>query len=92
MYIWYKEFTQVIMEAVFFFFLATLLLNCIQLFVTHWNVAHQSPLSMGFSRQEYWSGFLQGIFSIQGLNLHLSCLLHWQVGSLPLAPPGKPQK
>ena len=22
-----------------------------------WNVAHQAPLSMGFSRQEYWSGF-----------------------------------
>ena len=26
-----------------------------QLFVTPWTVAHQSPLSMGFSRQEYWS-------------------------------------
>ena len=33
---------------------------------------------------------LQGIFPTQGLNLHLLCLLHWQVGSLPLAPPGKP--
>ena len=33
---------------------------------------------------------LQGIFPTQGLNPHLSCLLHWQVGSLPLAPPGKP--
>ena len=31
-----------------------------------------------------------GIFSTQGSNLRLSCLLHWQVGSLPLAPPGKP--
>ena len=29
------------------------------------------------------------IFSTQGLNLHLLCLLHWQAGSLPLAPPGK---
>ena len=28
----------------------------VQLFVTLWTVAHQSPLSMGFSRQEYWSG------------------------------------
>ena len=28
----------------------------IQLFATPWTVAHQSPLSMGFSRQEYWSG------------------------------------
>ena len=25
-------------------------------FVTRWIVAHQAPLSMGFSRQEYWSG------------------------------------
>ena len=33
---------------------------------------------------------LQGIFMTQGRNLHLLCLLHWQVGSLPLAPPGKP--
>ena len=31
----------------------------------------------------------QGIFPTQGLNPHLLCLLHWQVGSLPLAPPGK---
>ena len=28
---------------------------------------------------------LQGIFPTQGSNLHLFCLLHWQVGSLPLA-------
>ena len=30
---------------------------------------------------------LQGIFSTQGSNVHLLCLLHWQVGSLPLTPP-----
>ena len=31
--------------------------SCIQLFVTPSSfVAHQAPLSMGFSRQEYWSG------------------------------------
>ena len=34
--------------------------------------------------------FFEGIFLTQGLNLHLLCLLHWQVGSLPLAPPGQP--
>ena len=34
---------------------------------------------------------LQGIFPTQGLNLSLLCLLHWQVGSLPPAPPGKPK-
>ena len=31
------------------------LLICIQLFVTPWTAAYQAPLSMGFSRQEYWS-------------------------------------
>ena len=33
---------------------------------------------------------LQGIFPTQGSNLCLSCLLNWPLGSLPLAPPGKP--
>ena len=28
----------------------------LQLFATPWTIAHQAPLSMGFSRQEYWSG------------------------------------
>ena len=28
----------------------------VQLFATPWTVAHQAPLSMEFSRQEYWSG------------------------------------
>ena len=31
-------------------------LSCIQLFATPWTIAHQSPLSMKFFRQEYWSG------------------------------------
>ena len=30
-------------------------LHHVQLFVTPWTVAHLAPLSMGFSRQEYWS-------------------------------------
>ena len=33
-------------------------LSCVQLFVTLWTVAYQTPLSMGFFRQEYWSGLL----------------------------------
>ena len=33
---------------------------------------------------------LLGIFPTQRSNPHLLCLLHWQVNSLPLAPPGKP--
>ena len=32
------------------------MLSCVQLFVTPWTVARQAPLSMGFSRPEYWSG------------------------------------
>ena len=54
---------------------------------TLWAVALQAPLSMGFPRQEYWSGLpfpLPGIFLTQGLNLCLLHLLHWQVNSLPL--------
>ena len=34
----------------------------------------------------------QGTVPTQGSNLHLSCLLCWQVCSLPLAPPGKPNQ
>ena len=68
-------------------------LSHVQLFVTPWTVDYQAPLSMGFFRQEYWSGlhaFLQGIFLTQGCNPGLLCLLHWQAGSLPLEPLGKP--
>ena len=65
----------------------------VRLFATLWTVAHQAPLSMGFSRQGYWSGlraFLQGICLTQGIKPYLLHLLHWQAGSLTLAPPGKP--
>ena len=30
--------------------------SCVWLFATLWAIAHQAPLSMGFSRQEHWSG------------------------------------
>ena len=32
-------------------------LSRVQLFVTPWTVARQAPLSMGFPREEYWSGW-----------------------------------
>ena len=51
-------------------------------------IAHQAPLSMRFPRQEYWSGLpslLQGVFTTQGSNLCLLCLLQWQANSLPLS-------
>ena len=65
----------------------------VQLFVTQWSVACQAPLSMRFSKEEYWSRLpfpSPGIFPTQRSNLNLLHLLHWQAGSLPLAPPGKP--
>ena len=65
----------------------------IQLFVTLWTMARQAPLSIGFSRQEYWSGLpfpSPGIFPTHGSYLCLLCLLHWQVASLSLASHGKP--
>ena len=31
-------------------------LSRVRLFATPWTVAHQAPLSMGFSKQQYWSG------------------------------------
>ena len=34
----------------------SLSLSCVRLFAIQWTVARQAPLSMGFSRQEYWSG------------------------------------
>ena len=58
------------------------------------GLALQAPLSMGFSRQEFCSGLpcpppRWGSIRPRGSNPPLLYLLHWQAGSLPLAPPGK---
>ena len=55
------------------------------------TVAHQGPLSMGFSRQEYWSGLPcapPGDLSNAGIEPRSAIL---QVGSLLSKPPGKPK-
>ena len=68
-------------------------LSCVQLFVTPWTVAHQAPCpgdSPGKNTGVGCHFLLQGIFQTQGLSPHLLPLLHWQAGSSPLAPPGKP--
>ena len=65
--------------------------SCVRLFPTLWTVGCQTPLSMGFSWQEYWSGLscpLPGDLPGPGISPSLQ-LLHWQVGSLSLVPPGK---
>ena len=55
------------------------------LFVTWWTVTYQAPLSLGFSRQEYWSGLPcppPGNLPNPRIKPD-SCLLRWQAGSLP---------
>ena len=64
------------------------------LFLAPWTVAHLVPLSMGFSRQEYWRRF--AISFSRGSSQprdwthtsYISCI-HCQAGSLSLVPPGK---
>ena len=35
-------------------------LSCVSLFATPWTAVYQAPPSMGFSRQAYWSGLIEG--------------------------------
>ena len=65
-----------------------------QLFMTPWTVVHQAPLSMGIFQARILEWVAIPSFrgpSQPGLNPGLLCVLHWQVGFLPLAPPGKPK-
>ena len=67
--------------------------SCVQLFVTLWTIARQALLSMELSRQDYWSVLpcpSPEDLPTEGLNPHLLHLLNWQMGYLPLTPPGKP--
>ena len=51
------KYTEIPILSLFkFFFNNTLSFSHVQLFVTLWTVAHWAPLSMGFSKQEYFSG------------------------------------
>ena len=57
-------------------------LSCVWLLETPWTVAHRVTLSMEFSSKNIGVDchfLLQGIFLMQGLNLCLLCLLHWQI-------------
>ena len=61
--------------------------------VTLWTVVLHAPQSMGFSRQEYWSALPYpppGHLPDPGIKPVSLTSLHWQAGSLPLVPPGKP--
>ena len=64
------------------------LLSCVPFFAIPWTVAHQAPQSMGFPRQEYWSGlpFLPPEdLPDSEIKLASSVSLAYQVGSLPLS-------
>ena len=65
-------------------------LSRVQLFGTPWTVAYQAPPSMGFSRQEYWSGLpfpYTGDLPNPGVEPGSPAL---QTDALPSEPPGKP--
>ena len=66
-------------------------LSRVRLFATPWTVAHQAPQSMGFSRQEYWSGLpfpSPGDLPDPGIEPRSPAL---QVDALTSEPPGKPK-
>ena len=68
------------------------LLSCVWLFLTPWTVASQVPLSMEFSRPDYWSGWQfpsPGDLPSPGIKLVSPAL---QVNSLPAELSGKPNK
>ena len=75
------------------------LFRCVRLFATLWTVACKTPLSMGFSRQEYWSGFpfpppgdlLDRIEPVALMSPALAGGFFCFCFFLPLEPPGKPQ-
>ena len=65
-------------------------LSRVQLFATLWTVTYQPPLSMGFSRQEYWSGLpfpSPGDLPHPGIEPRSPAL---QADTLTSEPPGKP--
>ena len=66
-------------------------LSRVRFFATPWTVAHQAPLSMGFSRQEYWSGLpfpSPGDLPNPGIEPWSPAL---QADGLSSEPPGKPR-
>ena len=71
--------------------LSAQLLSHVQLFATLWTVASQAPLSMGFSRQEYWSALpfpSPGDLPDPGIKPGSSA---FQVDALTSEPPGNPE-
>ena len=73
--------TKLVMES----FVVVQSLSHVQPFVTPWTITCQAPLSMGFPRQEFWSGLpfpSPGDLPHPGIESHL---LQWHLDSLPLS-------
>ena len=69
------------------------MLSHVQLFATPWTIAHQAPLSMEFSRQEYWSGLpfpSPGDLPDPGIKPASPMSLALQADSFPAEPLGSP--
>ena len=67
--------------------------SCVQLYATLWTVTCQAPLSVGFSRQEYWNGLPcppPGDLPNPGIEPKPLKSPALQADSFPLVPPGKP--
>ena len=73
-------------------------LSRVRLFATRWTVAYQAPPSMGFSRQEYWSGLpfpSPGDLPNPGIEPKSEIKPGspaFQADALTSEPPGKPQR
>ena len=90
---WLSNWTTTMCCASIMFRMGACVLSCfsrVWLFATPWTVAHQAPMPMGFSRQ-YWTGLscpLPWDIPDPGIESMSFNLLHCQVGSLLLVPPG----
>ena len=66
-------------------------LSRVRLFATPWTLANQAPPSMGFSRQEYWSGVpLPSAGDLPDSGIEPGSPT-FQAEALPSEPPGKPK-
>ena len=66
--------------------------TCVRLFATLWTAARQTPLSMGFSRQEYWRMEWVAISLSRGSSWpkDWTCVFYLAGGFFTTEPPGKP--
>ena len=68
--------------------------SCVQVFATLWSVAQQAPLSLGLSKQEYWSGLPcppPGVLPNPGIKTVFPVSSAFQADSLPPSLWGKLQ-